>query len=427
MGPEEAALALELLGTKRCVPCHYGTFPPLKGTPAELRELAPDVQVDDAGAGRLGHGMRERWWGGSGRRVPELAVEGDPARAGRRGARRRLVARPAGDPRGVRRRHARSSSAPSSPEDVRAALARPEVASVLVPEDRRDLLELDLTELTYGVSRSSRRTRSPPATSRRSSGASRCSRSSSRSARSSRGRSRRSARSRRRRTRTRATARTGSRSSATGLSASEVVERLTAADEGRAERQLGVVDGKGRSASWTGPECNDWAGHRNGPCYAAQGNILVGAETVDALATTFEANAAAAARAAPARVPRRRAGSRRRPARPAVRLAPRRPARRRLRRAVRHPRRPPRRRSRAADRGAAPHLRPPPPPVRGSARARTGCRSRASCAPRSTSGSRRLGYDSLDAWAGVENLEERVDGEDAIDPVVLDALREATA
>ena len=39
----------------------------------------------------------------------------------------------------------------------------------------------------------------------------------------------------------------------------------------------------------------------------------------------------------------------------------------------------------------------------------------------------RLGYDSLDAWAGVENLEERVDGEDAIDPVVLDALREAGA
>ena len=38
----------------------------------------------------------------------------------------------------------------------------------------------------------------------------------------------------------------------------------------------------------------------------------------------------------------------------------------------------------------------------------------------------RLGYDSLDAWAGVENLEERVDGEDAIDPVVLDALREAS-
>jgi L-ascorbate metabolism protein UlaG (beta-lactamase superfamily) len=47
MDPRGAALALELLGTKRCVPCHYGTFPPLVGTPAQLRELAPDVQVDD--------------------------------------------------------------------------------------------------------------------------------------------------------------------------------------------------------------------------------------------------------------------------------------------------------------------------------------------------------------------------------------------
>jgi L-ascorbate metabolism protein UlaG (beta-lactamase superfamily) len=45
MGPREAAVALELLGVKRCVPCHYGTFPILKGTPAELRELAPGVEV----------------------------------------------------------------------------------------------------------------------------------------------------------------------------------------------------------------------------------------------------------------------------------------------------------------------------------------------------------------------------------------------
>ena len=41
MGPREAAVALELLGAKRCVPCHYGTFPMLTGTPDELRELAP--------------------------------------------------------------------------------------------------------------------------------------------------------------------------------------------------------------------------------------------------------------------------------------------------------------------------------------------------------------------------------------------------
>jgi L-ascorbate metabolism protein UlaG (beta-lactamase superfamily) len=47
MGPREAAVALELLGTKRCVPCHYGTFPALTGTPDELRELAPGVQVDE--------------------------------------------------------------------------------------------------------------------------------------------------------------------------------------------------------------------------------------------------------------------------------------------------------------------------------------------------------------------------------------------
>src|SRR3954470_14177750 len=76
-----------------------------------------------------------------------------------------------------------------------------------------------------------------------------------------------------------------------GLSASEVVERLTSDDEGRDERQLGVVDGRGDAASWTGSGCNDWAGHRTGPGYAAQGNILVGEETVAALATTFEANA----------------------------------------------------------------------------------------------------------------------------------------
>jgi L-ascorbate metabolism protein UlaG (beta-lactamase superfamily) len=45
MGPREAAVALELLGVKRCVPCHYGTFPLLTGTPDELRTLAPDVEV----------------------------------------------------------------------------------------------------------------------------------------------------------------------------------------------------------------------------------------------------------------------------------------------------------------------------------------------------------------------------------------------
>jgi len=75
-----------------------------------------------------------------------------------------------------------------------------------------------------------------------------------------------------------------------GLSAEEVVERLTSADDGRDHRQLGVVDGQGRGASYTGAECLDWAGGRTGECYAAQGNILVSAETVGAIAETFEAS-----------------------------------------------------------------------------------------------------------------------------------------
>jgi uncharacterized Ntn-hydrolase superfamily protein len=75
-----------------------------------------------------------------------------------------------------------------------------------------------------------------------------------------------------------------------GLSADEVVERLTSADEGRDHRQLGVVDSEGRAATYTGKECLDWAGGRTGPCYAAQGNILVSAETVDAIADTFESS-----------------------------------------------------------------------------------------------------------------------------------------
>jgi uncharacterized Ntn-hydrolase superfamily protein len=76
-----------------------------------------------------------------------------------------------------------------------------------------------------------------------------------------------------------------------GASAQETVERLTSADDERGRRQLGVVDGQGWSASYTGPECLEWAGGRTGPAYAAQGNLLVSRETVDALAETFEATA----------------------------------------------------------------------------------------------------------------------------------------
>jgi hypothetical protein len=92
--------------------------------------------------------MRQRWWGGSGRRVPELAIEGDPAVPAEA-----LVFDDVADLRAIA--DAFEEGRPvvvraSSPEEVRSALARPEVAAVLVPEERRDLLDLDLTELTYG-------------------------------------------------------------------------------------------------------------------------------------------------------------------------------------------------------------------------------------------------------------------------------------
>jgi len=76
-----------------------------------------------------------------------------------------------------------------------------------------------------------------------------------------------------------------------GRTAQEVVDALTAADEGRDERQVGIVDAAGRAATFTGKACHDWAGGKTGDSYAAQGNILVSAATVDALAATFESNA----------------------------------------------------------------------------------------------------------------------------------------
>ena len=205
-----------------------------------------------------------------------------------------------------------------------------------------------------------------------------------------------------------------------------MVERLTAEDDGRDARQLGVVDGEGRSASWTGPECNEWAGHRNGPCYAAQGNILVSAETVDALAETFESNAQlpltqrlldclAAAQAA--------GGDRRGQQSASLLVVERDGGYASLSDIL-------------VDLRVEDHERP----IEELRRIYGLHRRLFEVTPREewlplegelrTEVDERLakvGHDSLASWAGVENLEERVDGEDAIDPVVLDALREATA
>ena len=73
-----------------------------------------------------------------------------------------------------------------------------------------------------------------------------------------------------------------------GRSAQETVEAMISADEEREHRQLGVVDAEGRAATFTGSECFEWAGGITGEHYAAQGNILVGRQTVEAMAKTFE-------------------------------------------------------------------------------------------------------------------------------------------
>ncbi len=210
-----------------------------------------------------------------------------------------------------------------------------------------------------------------------------------------------------------------------GLGAEDVVQRLVDGDDGRNERQVGVVDAHGNAASYTGSECIDWAGHRTGACYAAQGNLLVGAETVAALAATFEATAgqSLAIRLVECLAAAQLAGGDRRGQQSASLLIVER------------------------DGGYAQlsdvvldlRVDDHPRPIDELRRIHTmhfrlfGSTPREDWLPlendlRAEVDERlaRLGYDSLDSWAGVENLEERIDGSDAIDPVVLVALREAS-
>jgi uncharacterized Ntn-hydrolase superfamily protein len=212
-----------------------------------------------------------------------------------------------------------------------------------------------------------------------------------------------------------------------GLSADEVVDRLTTADEGRDHRQLGVVDAAGHSATYTGAECYDWAGGRTGPGYAAQGNILVSAETVDALAATFEATAGRplAERLLECLAAAQAAGGDRRGQQAAGLLVV------------------------EKDGGYAgltdvvvdlridDHERPVDELTRlyGLHQAIFGKTPREewltvdeALAEEVRSRLARLGYegeldDALFRWAGNENLEERVEGAEQIDPVVLDELR----
>ena len=225
--------------------------------------------------------MRERWFGATGRKVPQIAVEGELDVDGalvldelEEGAMHEAFER--GQAIVVRA---------ASADAVVQALKRPEVSSVLVPTDHRELLDLDLIAITYGtysiaacdleagqwgvatqskfLAVGSIVTWAEPHVGAIA-------------------------------TQSYANPRYGPEGLALlreGLSADAVVERLTSADDGREHRQLGIVDRDGRGATFTGSECYDWAGGRTGPGYAAQGNILVSGETVEALAQTFERSA----------------------------------------------------------------------------------------------------------------------------------------
>jgi uncharacterized Ntn-hydrolase superfamily protein len=212
-----------------------------------------------------------------------------------------------------------------------------------------------------------------------------------------------------------------------GRSADEVVQELIARDDGRNERQVGVVDAQGDAAAHTGSECIDWAGHRTGPCYAAQGNILVGADTVDALATTFEQTAGRdlASRLVDCLAAAQRAGGDSRGQQSAALLVVERDG------------------GYAGLTDVVLDLRVDdhPQPIEELRRLHTlhtrlfGKTPREQWLPLTgdlgTEVERRLarlGHPTLRSWAGVENLEERLgaDDEDAIDPFVLEVLRESS-
>jgi len=206
-----------------------------------------------------------------------------------------------------------------------------------------------------------------------------------------------------------------------GLSAEDVVSRLTEADDGREQRQLGVVDAAGRAATFTGPACHEWAGGRTGPGYAAQGNLLVSGETVDALAESFELSSGSLAeRLLDALAAAQAAGGDKRGQQSAALIVVER------------------------DGGYAGlsdilvdlRVDDHEAPIEELRRLHGLHRQLFGSTPRDDwlpvddelraeldEHLARLGYERLEEWAGAANLEERVDGDDEIDPVVLNELR----
>jgi uncharacterized Ntn-hydrolase superfamily protein len=220
----------------------------------------------------------------------------------------------------------------------------------------------------------------------------------------------------------------GLRLLAEGAGAVEALERLLEGDEGREQRQLGIVDREGRAAAFTGHGCLDWAGHRLGPGFAAQGNVLRSEDTLHALVGAFEGAPAGplADRLIAALAAAQAAGGDRRGQQAAAVLVMR----------------------RGAGYGGADvlvdlrvddHEQPIAELERlyGLHRLYFGSTPEEQWIPVDAELEAelrerldRLGYAGgdlaadLDTWAGVENLEERVRGVERLDPVVLRALRE---
>ncbi|MDP9394615.1 MAG: DUF1028 domain-containing protein [Actinomycetota bacterium] len=210
----------------------------------------------------------------------------------------------------------------------------------------------------------------------------------------------------------------------TGTEAQAVLDALVAGDDGRATRQVGVVDVEGRSASYTGGECHDWAGGRAGPGYAVQGNILTGEDVLDAMQrawleagpdTSFPARLLAALAAGDA------AGGDRRGRQSASLLV--------VRRAGGY--------GGSSDVEVDLRVDDAPDPVRELGRLLRlhelyfGRPDPATLLPLEGALAQEvqalveaLGHPSLESWAGVENYEERL-VEGSIDPLVLERLRAA--
>jgi uncharacterized Ntn-hydrolase superfamily protein len=215
-----------------------------------------------------------------------------------------------------------------------------------------------------------------------------------------------------------------------GLSAHQVVDRLTSEDPGRENRQLGVVDREGNAACFTGSGCFEWAGHRRGDGFSAQGNTLVSGDTLTALAERYEHGDSEplARRLVEALAAAQDAGGDRRGQQAAAVVVV----------------------ARGAGYGGADvrvdlrvddHARPIDELRRlldlhelyfGETPSERWLAVDDDLAAELREHLARLGYDggdleaNLDAWAGVENFEERLQGTERIDPVLLAQLRAAS-